>query len=163
MVAFGLGPETLQGPQGETRLAAIERLTLGRETLADLVALGERVVVAEITDELPETPVRSRLGQSIRFSVTDVIKGPAGPTTFQTGSTVSAMFAGAQKGERFLFFLSPSIASFKAAENAPLAGAGLAFQFVPYALAGNRLMRLDSTQTDPAGATLTTVRGLASR
>lgn len=163
MVAFGLGPDTLHGPQGDLRLAAIERMIAGRETLADLVALGERIVVAEVADDMPTRPVPSRLGQSIRFTIADVVKGPAGPSTFQTGAAVSSMFAGAKKGEQFLFFLSPSMASLKASENAPLAGSGLAFQFVPYALAGERLSRLDSTQTDPAGATLTTVRALANR
>ena len=160
MVAYSLEPNILQGPRGDDFVKAIERVTAGTETLEDLVLLGERIVVAEIADELP-SDVPSRIGRETSFTIREVLKGPAGPSTFVAGRDASTMYSGAKKGARFLFFLSPTVARFKQAENLPLSGRDTAFQFVPYALQGEALIRLDSTQTDPRGATLSKVGALA--
>lgn len=162
MVAFGLGPDELQGPRGDERVAAVERLTAGSEKLDDLVLLGERIVVAEVVDDLPAN-VRSRLGKEITFKVVEVVKGPAGPPSFRTGRAASSLFAAANTGQQYLFFLSPSVAAFKRAENVPLSGPDTAFQFVPYALQNGQLVRLDSGQTAANAATIETVRALAKR
>lgn len=161
LVATGLGPDALQGPNAAAALAAIERVTTKRETLADLLTLGERILIAEVASDKPDAP--SRLGQEIPFTVVEVLKGAQGPALFTLGAHMSRPFASAAKGQRYLFFVSPSLARFKQAGGRRLAGPGTAFQFAPYAILNERLVAVYDGQTDPRGASVADVRAALGR